>query len=221
MASEKTKKAIVEAFMALLGETRFEAIGLGEIAERAGHSLADLRDAYDGKVSILADFVRRTDRAVLEGVEPPVAEESARDRLFDIVMRRFDHLAPHKAALGSLDASVRRDPGLALCINKIALDSARFMLAAAGVGTGGLLGAARAQGYVLMLAKVLPVWRDDTDPDQSRTMAALDRALESAENWSRRSDRLAKAACSIASRIDKRRAARRGAPKAEGEATAA
>lgn len=219
MASEKTKKAIVEAFMALLGEKRFEAVGLGEIAERAGHSLADLRDAYDGKVAILADFVRRTDRAVLDGVEPPAAEESARDRLFDIVMRRFDHLAPYKAALGSLDASIRRDPGLALCLNRIALDSARFMLAAAGVGTGGLVGAARAQGYVLMLAKVLPVWRDDADPDQSRTMAALDRALESAETWSRRSDRLASLACSLASRVEKRRTSRRGG-KSETDVTA-
>ncbi|MCX5513072.1 TetR family transcriptional regulator [Kaistia algarum] len=221
MASEKTKKAIVEAFMALLGEKRFEAVGLGEIAERAGLSLADLRDAFDGKISILADFVRRTDRAVLDGIDPPAAEESARDRLFDIVMRRFDHLAPYKAALGSLDASLRRDPALALCLNKIALDSARFMLAAAGVGTGGLLGATRAQGYVLMLAKVLPVWRDDADPDQSRTMAALDRALESAESWSRRSDRLASLACSLASRIEKRRASRRGAPKPESDAAAA
>ena len=209
MASEKTKKAIVEAFMALLGEKRFEAIGLGEIAERAGLTLADFRDAFDGKVSILADFVRRTDRAVLDGIEPPSAEESARDRLFDIVMRRLDILAPYKAALGSLDASVRRDPGLALCLNRIALDSARFMLAAAGIGTGGLLGAARAQGYVLILARVLPVWREDEDPDLGRTMAALDRALEKAEGWSRRSERLAKAACSIAARIEKRRATRR------------
>lgn len=210
MASEKTKKAIVEAFMALLGEKRFEAIGLGEIAERAGLTLAELRDAFDGKVSILADFVRRTDRAVLDGVEPPSDEESARDRLFDIVMRRLDILAPHKAALGSLDASVRRDPALALCLNGLALDSARFMLAAAGIGTGGLLGAARAQGYVFVLARVLPVWREDEDPDLGRTMAALDRALERAEGWSRRSDKLARAACSITKRIEKRRATRRG-----------
>ncbi len=218
MASEKTKKAIVEAFMALLGEKRFEAIGLGEIAERAGLTLADLRDAFDGKVSILADFVRRTDRAVLDGIEPPSAEESARDRLFDIVMRRLDLLAPHKAALGSLDASVRRDPGLALCLNRVALDSARFMLAAAGIGTGGLLGAARAQGYVLILARVLPVWREDEDPDQGRTMAALDRALERAEGWSRRSEKLAKAACSIAARIEKRRSGRRSTDRPAADA---
>jgi AcrR family transcriptional regulator len=221
MASEKTKKAIVEAFMALLGEKRFEAIGLGEIAERSGHSLADLRDAYDGKISILGDFIRRTDRAVLDGVEPPSEEESARDRLFDIVMRRFDQLAPHKAALGSLESSVRRDPGLALCLNRIALDSARFMLAAAGISTGGLLGAARAQGYVLMMGKIVPVWRDDHDPDLARTMSTLDRALESAESWSRRSDKMAKVACRIASRLEQRRTSRRHKPKEDGEAAAA
>lgn len=209
MASEKTKKAIVGAFMALLGEKRFEAIGLGEIAGRAGVTLAELRDAYDGKISILADFTRRTDSAVLTDLPEPSSEETARDRLFDLTMRRLDHLAPHRAAIGSLEASVRRDPALGLCLNSAALDSARFMLAAAGIGTGGFVGAARAQGYVLMLARVMEAWKDDMDPDLSRTMAALDRSLEKAESWARRTDRAASVLCSLAGRIEKRRSGRR------------
>ena len=219
MASEKTKKAIVEAFMALLGEKRFEAIGLGEIAERAGTTLSELRGAFDGKVSILSEFTRRIDRAVLDGIEPPSGEESARDRLFDLVMRRLDQLAPYRAAIASLEASLRRDPALALCLNKAALDSARFMLAAAGIGTGGLAGAARAQGYVLILAKVIGVWKDENDPALSRTMVALDKGLERAESWSRRADRAAAAACALARRIEKRRSTRRKADRPAEAAT--
>lgn len=218
MASEMIRKGVVDAFMALLAEKRFDAIGLDEIAARAAISLADLRDAFDGKVSILADFSRGIDKALLTDLEPANAEESHRDRLFDITMRRLDLLSPYRAAIGSLEESARRDPGLALCLNRTALDSARFMLAAAGIGTGGPVGAARAQGYVLLLAKVIPVWRDDHDPDQSRTMAALDRALERAETMSKRADRLAGAVCAIARQALKRRPARREPPPAENAA---
>lgn len=148
---------------------------------------------------------------MLDEGETPSGEESGRDRLFDIVMRRLDRLAPHKAALGHIEVSVRRDPALLPCLNGIALDSARFMLASAGIGTGGLRGAARAQGFVAMMARVYPVWRDDTDPDQSRTMAALDRALERAESWERRSESVVGALSAVCRRIGKRGSRRKPA----------
>jgi AcrR family transcriptional regulator len=214
MATEKTKKAIIDAFMTALAAKSFSEIGLGEIAEGAGVSLGDLRDAYDGKISILADFARRIDRVVLDGGDGGSSEESARDRLFDILMRRLDVLAPHKAAFGHLEQAARRDPGLLLCLNRLALDSARFMLASAGVSTGGLRGQIRAQGLIVMISRVLPVWRDDRDPDQSKTMAALDRALEKAESWSHRSERATDALCAIARRVKSHRPGRKPTERA-------
>jgi hypothetical protein len=59
------------------------------------------------------------------------------------------------------------------------------MLEAAGIGASGPRGALRAQGAALMFARVLAVWIDDDDNDDSldRTMAALDRGLASGERW--------------------------------------
>ncbi|WP_018183705.1 hypothetical protein [Kaistia granuli] len=210
MATEKTKgrapaERITDAFLALLAEKPFADIGLGDIAARAEVSLGELRTAYDGKISILANFTRRIDRAVLDAADAPSPEETARDRLFDLIMKRLDTLAPYRAAVGHLADSARRDPGLALCLNQLGLDSARYMLAAANVSTGGLRGAARAQGLVLMMTRILPVWRDDQDPDLSRTMAALDRALEQAESWSRRSDRAVDLLCRVGRKFERRR----------------
>lgn len=203
---EATAERIADAFLALLADKPFADIGLGEIAARAGVSLGELRSAYDGKIAILASFLRRIDRAVLDAADAPSPEESARDRLFDLIMKRLDILAPYRAAIGHLANSARRDPGLALCLNRLGLDSARFMLAAADVPTGGLRGAARTQGFVLMMTRILPVWRDDQDPDLSRTMAAVDRVLEHAQNWSRRGDRAADLLCRVGRKFDRRRA---------------
>lgn len=218
MATEKTKTKIVDALLALLSEKPFGEIGLGEIATRAGVSLGDLRDAYDGKISVLADFMRRIDRAVLDTIEAVSPEETGRDRLFDLIMKRLDLMAPHRAAVGHLAESARRDPGLALCLNRIALDTARFMLAGAGISSGGLRGAARAQGFVLMMSRILPVWRDDEDPDLSKTMAAVDRALEHAETWSRRTDRAADILCRVGRKLDRHRSKRSAKPEAEAPA---
>ena len=191
---------VIDALMALLAEKPFEAITLSELAERAGLSLGALREAADDKLSILAAFMRRIDRAVLDEAEP-AGEDSGRDRLFDIIMRRYDRLAFYKPALANLSDSARRDPALALAINHLALPSSRYMLAASGIGTEGLRGLARTQGLALLLGRLLPVWLEDADPDQSRTMAALDKALERASGWDQRAGMVAKAVCRMGRRF--------------------
>ncbi len=69
---------------------------------RAGVSLAELRNLFGSTLAILAAQVKETDRAVLAGSDADMAEEPPRERLFDVLMRRIEVLAPHKAAVRSL-----------------------------------------------------------------------------------------------------------------------
>ena len=78
--------------MALLAEKSIETIGLAEIAERAGVSLADLRGEFASPLAILAAHVKELDRQVLAGSDPDMDEE---DRARAAV-RRAD--APARAA---------------------------------------------------------------------------------------------------------------------------
>ncbi|WP_204310683.1 hypothetical protein, partial [Escherichia coli] len=73
--------------------------------------------------------------------------------------------------------AARRDAALAMGLNRLALRSHQWMLAAAGVETSGRGGALRAQGMAVMFARVLGVWLDDDDPALARTMKALDEGL--------------------------------------------
>ena len=66
---------------------------------------------------------------------------------------------------------------MAVGMNRLALRSHQWMLAAAGVETSGRGGAQRAQGMAVMFARVLRVWLDDDDPALARTMKALDEGL--------------------------------------------
>jgi AcrR family transcriptional regulator len=173
----------IDALMALLVEYSFEEIGLAEVAGRAGIKLSELRAEFGSPLAIVAAHMKDIDRAVLAGGSADMAEEPARERLFDVLMRRLEALAPYKEAVHSLLRSARRNPGLALALNAMAVRSQAWMLEAAGIGAHGPRGALRAQGAALMFARVLRVWFDDDEPGLDRTMAALGRGLSSAERW--------------------------------------
>jgi AcrR family transcriptional regulator len=173
------RERVIDAFTALLAERSFEEIGLADIAERANLSLAELRDMFDGKIAILAARTKDIDRAVLggAGADADMADEPPRERLFDVLMRRFEAMAHDKAAVRSLMRSAQRNPGLALELNRLAVNSQQWMLTAAGIGASGPRGILRAQGLAVMFAQVARTWIDDDDPGLARTMSALDRAL--------------------------------------------
>jgi AcrR family transcriptional regulator len=173
----------IDALMALLAEHAFDEIGLAEVAGRAGLKLSQLRAEFGSTLAIVGAHMKDIDRAVLAGGDADMSEEPARERLFDVLMRRLEALAPYKEATRSLLRSARRSPGLALALNAMAVRSQQWMLEAAGIGASGPKGALRAQGAAMMFARVLPVWFDDDEPGLDRTMAALGRGLASAERW--------------------------------------
>ena len=174
---------IIDALMELAAERDFGTIGLGDIAERAGMTLANLRDFYSGKGAMLADFARRIDQAALE--KGAAEGDSARDRLFDMMMRRFDALVPYRAAVKRIASSACRDPMLARKLHRLGRRSQVWMLEAAGIHKSGIAQGIAVEGALLVHADAMRAFLDD-GPDLSRTMAALDRGLtrgEKAMEW--------------------------------------
>jgi len=200
------REKIIDALMALAAEWPWQEISLGDVAGRAGVSLAQFRDCFPSKGAILGGFSRRIDKKVLEG--GPSAGESPKDRLFDVLMRRFDAMAPYKEALKNINAWAMRDPLALHALNQLALNSLRFMLEAAGLSSEEPLGALKLQGLALAWAHVFHVWLADDSEDNSRTMAALDRELargeifvERAEEARRRLEPLARPLIGLAERV--------------------
>jgi AcrR family transcriptional regulator len=178
------RQRIIEALMEWLAEKPFEQVSLGDVARRAGVSLAELRGEFSSVPSILAAYMKKVDRKVLDSDLSDMADESPRERLFDILMRRIEALTPHKTAMRSLLRSALCNPGLAMILNGGAVRSLHFMLEAADIDTAGPRGLMRAQGLALLYARVLRVWVDDEDPGLARTMSALDRELARGARWS-------------------------------------
>jgi AcrR family transcriptional regulator len=175
------KARIVDALLRLAAESRFESIAIRDICREAGVTLADFRDAFPSKGAALGALSKRLDHVVLSHDPESNPDEGPRERLFEVLMRRLDAMAPYRDGLREIVAWLRRDPSAALAMNQVATNSMRFMLEAAGVDYEGAAGAIKLQGLVFAWMRVIDVWLADEGADLAKTMAELDRVLTRGE----------------------------------------
>ena len=185
--------AALHAFTKLIAEKGFADVALRDVAEAAGLGLAALYKVYPDKVALVAAFMAKIDAEVLAGTPTKSdPEETARDRLFDAMMRRYDALRPYRQALAAVRRASLRDPMLALAIGPALRRSMAAMLEAASVPSEGLTGALRQNGLLAIHAAVSRVYDKDETTDLSKTMAALDSRLKMAERWAQLFDKYVK-----------------------------
>jgi AcrR family transcriptional regulator len=184
------RQAIVEALLELAGEREWDDITISDVATRANLSLSTFRDFFPSKGAVLPAFFRQIDKTVLDAAGEDLVGEPAKERLFDVLMRRLDALAPYKLGVEGVYDWTRRDPIAAAAINRLTVNSMRFMLEAAGIDSEGPVGAVKLQGLALAWARILPVWFRDRDAGLAETMAALDRELTRGERYVARAEDL-------------------------------
>lgn len=171
------KGQIIAAALRLASERPWRKVTLGDIAEAAGVTLVALKNEFGSKGEILAAFTGAVDDEVLRRAPRRASDQPARDALFEVIMSRFDVLAPHKSALKSIARGAAFEPTQIRPL----LASQQWMLEAAGIGTSGLEGGLKVAGLASVYASVFRTWLEDDDPGHARTMAALDRRLRRGE----------------------------------------
>jgi AcrR family transcriptional regulator len=195
---------IIDAALGLIARTGWRRLSLAAVAAEAELPILTLYRTFPSKPAILCGFSRRIDEAMLAtqfDSEPPMgagaeADERPRDRVFDLLMRRFDALHPHRAALEMLSRELPTDPLAMLGAGAGLLRSIGWTLEAAGISTVGLGGIVAVKLTAAAYVATMRVWLRDDSPDLAPTMAALDRRLRAIERWfgSRRRPRRGEAA---------------------------
>ena len=171
--------AAIAAAMGLFAERGWQDTSLASIAETAGMSFPDLHALFPSKTAVLRAFLSGVDRTVL--ATAPEDGASVREALFELMMRRFDALQPHRAAMQCLARDLPRDPAAAACVAMRVCSSIGAIAERAGVATTGPLGAMRIKALVGLHAWVVRAWLADDSADMARTMKALDKGLERLE----------------------------------------
>jgi AcrR family transcriptional regulator len=183
-AQPSERDRIIDAALRLIEQQGWRRLSLAAIAAEAGVPIVSLYRAFPSKAAILRGFSRRIDEAVLAApLDSGDADERPRDRVFDLLMRRFDALGPYRAALEVLGRELPSDPVAALCTGARLVRSIGWTLEAAGISTIGFGGIVAVKLTAAAYLATARVWLRDDAPDLAPTMAALDRRLRGIERW--------------------------------------
>jgi len=170
-ASSSWVDRAADAALALAADRRWDQISLREIALAAGAPLADLYAQAPGKIALLDHLSRMLDRQALASAEADGSAETM-DRLFEAVMARLEAMEPHRAAL----IAIARSEGMLALAPRLPR-TAKALLEAAGIDTGGVRGVLRLAAMTGVWTRVVQVWRDD-EGALNRTMAEIDTQLK-------------------------------------------
>lgn len=178
-----TRRAqVVESTLTLAVDQGWEFLTLRDIAAHAKMSVADLYNTIEDKAEILVLIGRHIDRAVAESQPRDIDHDSTpRERLFDILMDRYDALNDHRDGIIAMIESLKYDPKNIVMSLPHLCRSMGWMLELSGIETSGLKGALKIAGLSALYLKVLRVWMEDDTADMAKTMAALDKALNHVE----------------------------------------
>jgi hypothetical protein len=178
MNDQEFDLALIEGAFAVAGREGWAGVSVIKAARAKDLPLDTARIRFASRDSILLRFGQHADAlALAEAADTgPV-----RERLFDLLMRRFDALQTHRAGVLALLRGLPADPPTALLLGAATAKSMGWMLQAAGVKTSGLSGMLATEGLVAVWLYALNAWQRDDSADLSTTMAALDRALTRAE----------------------------------------
>ncbi len=159
----------------------WENMNLCRVAKEAKLSLDELYQVFPDKSKVLQALFRKIDQATLAQVAPFADDEKTQDRLFAVVMDRFDVMREYKPVLQALWQDIWKDPSFLLCQVPHGLNSMRWMLEASGVEVSSWLGSIRIKVFTGFYLNVVYTWLSDDTEDMAATMAALDRGLKRLE----------------------------------------
>ncbi|MCW5752352.1 MAG: TetR/AcrR family transcriptional regulator [Alphaproteobacteria bacterium] len=188
MSSRRTRavdpvERIVDAALALAEETEWDHVRLRLVAARLGMPMAELQRHFRDLDAVADALFRRAWTAMLAPLPSGFEQRPARERLFAILWRWFEALAPHRRVAVQM---IRGKIYLSHPHHWVPLifnlsRTVHWLRDAASLDATGRRRQVEEIGLTLLLLDTLRVWARDESADQERTRAHLQRRLEVAE----------------------------------------
>jgi ubiquinone biosynthesis protein COQ9 len=175
------KSKIIKAAMDIAAKDGWRAVTIAAAAKKAGVSMAVLSRYFKDKHDILTAFGRMIDARMVAGAGGADMNAPMRDRLFDVLMERFDALNEYRGGVIAVLSDFKSDPLQASKSLPHLCESMNAVMNASGEDSSGMWAKAQAAGITAVYLSALWVWMNDESPDMAKTMAALDKALSFAE----------------------------------------
>ena len=179
--STKIRNSSIAAALDLAAESPWEWITLAQIAEKAGFGKEKVAEIFPDKTSIVEAIIDHIDTQIETIFSEQDIDLSPRDKLFDVLMERFEILnrnrTAHLSILNSFGWTAQ-----SVCPDLKILKSSMIRMAnCAGIETKGLVGFINITGLKIIYIWVTLIWCQDNSSDLGRTMAELDKTLGRAD----------------------------------------
>ncbi len=205
--STATRPDLLDLAFQQIAEEGLSGFSRVALARGSGRKLTEVYEEFPTRMAVLAALGRRLDRAMLALDPAELDGMTVRERLFELIMRRLEAMAPYREGLRRLARESRGEPALLL---QSLCNLERFvgwLTEAAGIRRRGLMAVAAGPALIATYVRVFDVWLADESPDLARTLATLDRHLDRLER--------------LAGWLSRPSPRRRAAPQAESAAEAA
>jgi len=184
-AALSSSQKIQASLLKLASKNSRSDIDLAMIAKDSGVSVDEVTTLYCSLEDIIWDIIARLDAEALS-TEEFSDEDSTHDKLFDLLMKRFETLQTHKEVLQNLMAPINGKDMGTLYVNTAIVRSMGWTLETAGVGTSGLNGEAKKRALAWIFGTALEAFLSEDDAGLPKTMMALDRGLSKIAIWQER-----------------------------------
>ncbi len=175
---ESMKAKVIQASLDLASTHPWNDVHMAQIAEKAECELSDVQAIFPEKMDILHAYERQIDAQVIDAMNDAFDDsDSTRDKIFDVLMERFDVLNDNRASVLSMLNAVTLDPKQMMVTAPWVPQSMIKMMTLADMDTNGIKGTMRVAGVSIAYLKTLRDWAGDSSADMAQTMAGLDNAL--------------------------------------------
>ncbi len=171
-------RTMIETTLQLAQDVGWQRVSLVNASREAELPLQRVRQRFPFKAMILLRLNQQIDDAALCGESYGT---TVRERLFDLLMRRFDAMQDYRSGICAIMRTLPRDPALAAFLAGTTMESLRWIADAAMLNRQGLTGIVRLNALLALWSRALISWEKDDSPDLATTMQTLDGALARAE----------------------------------------
>lgn len=181
-SSNYSEKIIIHKSFELIEKIGWERFSFQKLSEKEKIPLNFLKTNYKCKYTVIEKFSQMIDRQVESNIRADdLMDSSIKDKLFELIMLRFDELESFKKALKNIFLSTKKNPLLISIISKNLLNSFDFYLEVSNSYQNSPTDIFKKNFLLLIYSLVFETWLNDNSEDLSKTMSQLDKYLSIAE----------------------------------------
>lgn len=178
MEAQKMRSKIIETTLEALTHTAWDVLTMETLAEKVALTSVQLYHIFPTRCELLKGIVEFIDDKMMALYQEGQTDLSLQEKLFDMIMCRFEVMESYKKSLKNIIIVILRDP-LSFPGGILAgLHSMTLILDAADVPVEGIKGKFNINVFSCFYLYVLKVWFEDESHDMAKTLAHVDKGLK-------------------------------------------